>query len=118
MSEFFNTRTLTAAKEHTCDICDKIIDVGSRYVRSSGKWNGEFFDYCYHDTCDTIIKAYGVYSGESDFDYDAILEFIIEEYCQGNCSCYDEKSMDYDLCAICELNCPKVIAWAKNYTKQ
>ena len=56
--EFYNERNLTAHKEHICFICNTVIPVNQKYIRCSGKYEGDFFDLCFHENCNKLLNAF------------------------------------------------------------
>lgn len=57
-AEFFDSRTVTARKEHQCFECQKEIKHGDRYERVSGKWEGELSTYRFCILCSEIGQAF------------------------------------------------------------
>lgn len=76
--DFHNKREVTARKEHRCSEagngCNRKILPGTRYVRISGKFDGEMYDEAQCLRCDRLFgkarKRYG-----QDFDWDEGIEF-------------------------------------------
>lgn len=52
--DFFNEKTVTAKKQYKCCECRTPIVIGERYMRSSGKWDG---DVCSFKTCLSCNEA-------------------------------------------------------------
>ena len=52
MSNFTNTRTVVAHKEHTCDWCYTLILPAERYSRITGVYDDDFYSVPYHPDCD------------------------------------------------------------------
>ena len=65
--EFCEIRRPKARKEHQCEDCNQIIAVGRQYQRTSGKFDGEFFDFCTCLICVEIRDAFTC----SEYDYQA-----------------------------------------------
>ena len=51
MSDFTDTRTVVARKEHTCDWCLTLIRPKEAYTRITGVGDGDFFSVPYHPDC-------------------------------------------------------------------
>lgn len=58
MLEFSTQKTLTARKEHKCLLCGQKIGIGQKYIRHSGKYDGDFFDDCFHESCYDLIAKF------------------------------------------------------------
>lgn len=78
-----------ARKEHKCDLCRRTIPMGTKYVRFSGKFNGDYFDYKYHTECDTIINEYCTTSGETEWNDWVIFNWLQCVLCD-NCDERDD----------------------------
>ena len=81
MLEFETATQPKAQKQHTCYLCKGPIVCGERYFRHSGKYDGEFFDNCYHEECSDLIDSYCREFMEQEWDYDAIWEWLSDRYC-------------------------------------
>ena len=55
---FWNSRHLTAKKEHKCIYCGKKILIGERYHRETGTFEGDFNDYCLCELCKPVVMKY------------------------------------------------------------
>ena len=53
--EFFEQYEPKARKPHRCCECKREIRVGETYVRSSGKWDGEFATFSQCEACDELV---------------------------------------------------------------
>jgi hypothetical protein len=51
MSIGTTTTTPLAAKPHACEVCGKMIEVGERYSRIKGNWEGEWQNWAAHTIC-------------------------------------------------------------------
>lgn len=47
-----------AKKPHKCFLCGSEIAAGEKYERYSGRYDGEFFDQCFHGDCITILDEF------------------------------------------------------------
>lgn len=104
MLEFWTERYLTARKQHTCQLCGEHIEEGERYLRASGKYDGEFYDSCFHCDCNYIIERYCRDTGEAEWDTDAIWEWLNDRYCR-DCahSAYEDDDCEFNV-----LTCPVI----------
>lgn len=88
MMEFYSEKTPIAQKEHKCEMCGGVIQVGEKYTYQSGKFYGEFFSRKLHTECDYILTDFLNETGENEFCYDEISDWWSESYCW-NCK-HDE----------------------------
>ena len=90
MLEFYNERHPVARKQHRCECCKKIIDVGERYNYSAGKYDGDFFVRHLCLMCSQIFSMFctDALDGE-EFVWDEVLEYAKEKFCK-DCECYPE----------------------------
>jgi hypothetical protein len=61
MAEFFEVDVVKARKVHKCCECGLEIAIGSKYVRESGKWEGEFASFKTCCLCAEIRQAFTCY---------------------------------------------------------
>jgi hypothetical protein len=54
MSDFYQSRTPKARKNHRCCECAGKIKIGEVYFRHSGVWEGDFFTYKNCDDCEHL----------------------------------------------------------------
>lgn len=85
MLEFTTNARRKARKEYVCDICAGKIALGEEYVRYSGKYDGDFFDWKYHADCQAVIDVYLRETGECEYDEEAINEWLDGEVCCNMC---------------------------------
>lgn len=85
MLECTTTAIRKSRKEYVCDLCYAKIAIGEEYVRYSGKYDGEFFDWKYHVECHKVIDAYLRETGECEYDGEAISEWLNEAVCCNLC---------------------------------
>lgn len=57
---FWTSVNRKARKEHKCAYCEKVIQVGDRYSRETGKYDGEFNNYCLCLRCKWLIDKFEV----------------------------------------------------------
>jgi len=55
--EFVERNEYTARKQHRCCECGRKIEPGTRYIRYSGKWDGEFMTYKRCESCDDLAES-------------------------------------------------------------
>ena len=76
--EFWNERTVKAAKNHHCDACHTTICKGEKHVVMSGKDDGYFFSMRNHADCREVeIAMWKERGGHFDDDWVALCD--IEE---------------------------------------
>lgn len=76
MSDFQNMKKVTVRKSHRCCLCNRKIPKGFSAVHYSGKYEGEFFNVYYCNTCNTIATDFP----EAVTDYDGYnSDWIFEE---------------------------------------
>ena len=106
MLEFLTMTQPKARKQHKCYLCNYPIVYGERYVRFSGKYDGEFFDNCYHAECDELIDSYCDDVMDSEWDHDAIIDWLSDRYCR---ECQHGTNQDDD-CTVATLLCGRIRA--------
>lgn len=100
--DFYNSRKHIAKKEHICEMCGEKINVGEKYYRQSGKFDGEFFDRKLHIHCGNMMEEF---CGEVDnvFSWDEVTDYIQDNYC------FDCKGKEYlEECDLNVTSCPKI----------
>ena len=105
MMEFAETKRHKARKDYECDICSGKIAAGQQYVRYTGRYDGDFFDWKYHADCHTIIDIYLRETAENEYDEESISEWIDGNVC---CNLCDIETRDD--CFRSAFNCEKVLA--------
>jgi len=106
MIEFETMAQPKARKQHKCYLCGYPIVYGERYFRHSGKCDGEFFDNCYHEECSDLIESYCREFMETEWDRDAISEWLSDRYCR---DCRHGTEQDDD-CEVSVLLCRSIRA--------
>lgn len=102
MMEFYNSRIVTARKDHKCDLCNGLIRKNEKYHRYAGKYDGDFFDNKYHLTCQNIINAFCDDTGDNEYSEDYIADWLHDKYCT-DCDDYESDSCNPNI-----LLCPKI----------
>lgn len=85
MLEFLRQTNPRARKQHICQLCKGVISTGEKYIRQSGKYDGDMFDDCYCETCDNILQSFCLDEGEHEYSEDWISDWLHDKYCI-NCS--------------------------------
>lgn len=101
--EFFTTREMKSRKQRKCSLCGEIIEVGERYARYSGKYEGEFFDEKYHIGCYNLIGEYCQHTGGNEYDDWCVSDWIAENVC-ADCPKHHD-----DTCTENSFRCQKVL---------
>lgn len=115
MLEFSNESCHTSRKVHSCTLCDEIIPVKTQYIRLSGKYDGQFFDDCYHTHCRQIVEDYCNENGEDEYVADEVIQWLNAEVC---CNCKHSWYGDGDDdCETSVFKCEKVTEWLRNLHK-
>ena len=98
MLEFYSNKFHISRKEHKCDLCGKIIHIGEKYNRYSGKYDGDMFDDCYRMTCRNIIDAFNDANGYDEYNIDWINDWLHDTYCL-DCEHYENDECEYTNCS-------------------
>lgn len=56
MPEFVDDHAHCARKQHRCCECSAPIQVGERYIKTKGVWDGEFSEFKQHELCAEAFK--------------------------------------------------------------
>jgi hypothetical protein len=108
--EFFSERKVTAKKEHTCEMCGRVINVGEKYWQEKGVFYGDFFHRNMHDHCRGMEHKYCC-DVDSEFSWDSITDYIAEIECR-DCehSGLRDDEEGWTGCPYADLcTCPKLI---------
>lgn len=105
MLEFYRERKATARKIHFCDTCKDMIGIGEQYVRSTAKYQGDFFDLKQHVDCSAVVDRYCDAIDEYEYDPDEVHNWLRTDVCCDLCA---EEERDDCLCS--PFRCPKVLA--------
>ena len=106
MLDFVTEREHKARKPHKCFLCGRNIENGEKYFRRSGKWDGDFFDECYHLDCRKILERFFAEACTDDeWEPWEVREWLEYTYCS---DCLDD---DADLadCEVLVFRCRKII---------
>lgn len=103
MLEFHTSRLLSAKKIHKCSLCGGTINVGEKYNRFSGKYDGDMFDDKYHVACQNMIQSYCLDQNDTEYDNWSVADWLHDKYCV-ECEHYKN-----DTCSTSELRCQKII---------
>lgn len=109
MMEFYNEEWPIAKKEHECECCGKKIEVGEKYCRQSGKYEGDFFDRKFCITCCGAVSDY-CSEIDNEFDYYSVSDHAQEKFCR---NCPNRKEDTDEECECWVLQCPRVIEYYK-----
>lgn len=104
MLEFYDSSTPKARKEYTCDFCNQKIQIGEKYSRFSGKYDGDMFDVKHHLLCERICRAYCDWANDNEYSNDDVQDWLQSEIC------YDCKHYEDDDCEEHPLSCPIIRA--------
>ena len=108
MLEFSTHKTLTAKKNHICELCGGVLATGEKYSRFCGKYDGYMFDTKLHFLCENIIGAYCRYIDDNEYSDDEVRDWL-EETCCADCEHCDEEREDYcPPCPYVITTCPKI----------
>ena len=89
MSDLYREQFQVARKPHTCDLCRKEIRKGERYLYHMNLYDGVFWVWKFHETCNVIVNDF-VESGYDDpFDMDEVREWLTDTYCMDCPKCED-----------------------------
>ena len=58
--DFYDASIVKARKPHRCCECLREIELGERYERASGKWDGDFETFATCGTCLDLIGTLGI----------------------------------------------------------
>lgn len=107
MLEFQNYSERNARKEHKCSLCGETILAGEKYVRFSGKYDGQMFDQKLHISCERMISECCIAHDDNEYTEDEVAEWLQEIVCS-ECehSWYGDGKDD---CETSVFRCQKVI---------
>lgn len=118
MIEFAKHSQHIAKKEHKCDLCGNVINVGEKYEHGSGKYDGEFYDSKHHLNCVELIRRYCRYHDDDMYTEDAVFDWVYDRVCS-DCTHGNEDNDEYTPCPYkspCE--CSKVYELTKEKNMQ
>lgn len=97
--EFYNRTTPKARKEYKCEYCQNAIHIGERHSHETGKYDGDMFSRRLHFECYNILQKYCLDTGENEFTWDGVDDWLHDQYCydcedKEDCSYYDMRQCD------------------------
>ena len=82
--EIISETTLTARKEHRCDLCNRIIHKGQKYRRQFIRdYSGEVWSFKGHEECcelTSIIDFSDYYEGVDNYAFEEAITNYVQEY--------------------------------------
>lgn len=75
MSDFWNSKTVKACKQHWCDLCGEVIAPGESYSYGAGVFEGDFMTWNECMPCVEFDSVYFSESGEDVINEDFAVEF-------------------------------------------
>ena len=84
--EIVSETTLTARKEHRCELCNRIIHKGQRYRKQFNKDCGDVWSFKGHEECcelTSIIDFSDYYEGVDCDAFEEAITNYVQEYHQG-----------------------------------
>lgn len=81
MMEFSRAAKYTAKKPHKCSLCGEQILDGEKYERYTGKYDGDFFDQCFHRSCAALIDKFARDQQENEYDPDWVSDWLYGRVC-------------------------------------
>lgn len=81
MSNFNEWKIVIARKPHKCEFCEKQIQSGEKYSYESGLYDGDFFTRKLCPECYDMMISFCKETGDEEFCWDWITEWLQEIYC-------------------------------------
>lgn len=108
MLECYTKNIARAKNRHTCSICGAPIEVNEKYVAYRGKTDGEWFRDSYHLVCQNIIDNFLDDTGEDEYSFAEIDEWLHDLKCH-ECDKHNKETNDCECYNIgFPIRCPKV----------
>lgn len=104
MLEFYNKSQPKARKDHVCEFCGQAIRKGEKYSYETGKYEGEIFARKLCLVCKNILDEFGRDSGESEFEWYWITDWLSDFFCY-DC---EHGTKGKDDCEMQPQNCPLI----------
>lgn len=83
--ELIKEQTPTARKQHHCYFCGGLIEVGTKYNRSTNVYDGRIYDWISHIVCEKVAHELDMYSNCDDDGLSAdSFSAYIDEYVYEN----------------------------------
>ena len=81
MMDFSRSSKHTAKKPHKCFLCGGEIAAGEKYERYSGKYDGDFFDQCFHEECIAILDKFCRDQQDEEYQQDWVADWLYVRVC-------------------------------------
>ena len=81
MMDFSRSSTHKAKKPHKCFLCGGKIAIGEKYERYTGKYDGDFFDQCFHENCIAILDKFCRDQQDEEYQQDWVADWLYERVC-------------------------------------
>lgn len=81
MMDFSRSAVHVAKKQHKCFLCGGEIAIGEKYERYSGKYDGEFFDQCFHKNCIAILDKFCRDQQDEEYQRDWVEDWLYARVC-------------------------------------
>ena len=108
MLECYTKKTPMAKKKHTCSICGGPIEVGEKCVSYSWKTGDGWFRYKYHLVCQKIIDNFLDDTGEEEYSFGTINEWLYDLECHG-CDKHNKDTYNWGCYNVgIPIRCPKI----------
>lgn len=78
MSDFWDSKTVKACKQHRCDLCGEVIELGESYSRGAGVIEGDFSTWNECMPCFEFDNMYFSESGNDEITEDSAVDFARE----------------------------------------
>lgn len=110
---FINSSYRVARKQHQCEACQSIINIGEKCMYEVGKFDGQFFDRYYHIGCYGVMQDFWsdcAFDNDDGFSYDEVRDWWYEGHCY-YCKHFEENDGN------CDRNMDKKI-WCTRFEKR
>ena len=81
MMDFSRSSTHKAKKPHKCFLCGGEIAIGEKYERYTGKYDGDFFDQCFHENCIAILDKFCRDQQDEEYQQDWVSDWLYGRVC-------------------------------------
>ena len=81
MMDFSRSSKHIARKPHKCFLCGGEIAIGEKYERYSGKYDGAFFDQCFHENCIAILDKFCRDQQDEEYQQDWVADWLYGRVC-------------------------------------
>lgn len=62
-------------------MCGEEISVGEKYERYTGKYDGDFFDQCFHENCIAILDKFCRDQQDEEYQQDLVADWVYGRAC-------------------------------------